>query len=404
MGISAFLLLALGLASSWPQWGGPTRDFHSDATGLADKWPAAGPKPLWKRDLGDGYSAIVTDDRALYTMYRRGTQNIVIALDAQSGRTLWEQAFEAKASDKALVDYGTGPNATPLLAAGRLFVTTYNGTLAALDAATGKLLWKHELWSELHGTFNERGYASSPIAYHDQAVVPVGGKGQGLIAFRQSDGKIVWRNSDLENALSSPILINVDGEEQFAILMLKEAAGVDAKTGELRWRHPHQTMYDINVTTPVWAPGNILLFSSAYDGGTRAVQLKREGGKTAVKELWFSKRLRVHHGNMLLLGGYLYASSGDFGVSPVTCIDVKTGEIKWQQRQLAKANYLFADGKGIALDEDGKLALLKLTPEKLEVLSTAQVLEKIAWTVPTLSGTHLYIRDQKMIRALDLGR
>jgi len=396
------LLLAIHLAASWPQWGGPARNFHSDTKGIADRWPSAGPKQLWKRELGDGYSSIVTDDRAAYTMYRRGTQNVVIAMDIRTGKTLWEQPFEAKASDKALVDYGTGPNSTPLLANGRLFVTTYVGTLAALDASTGKIIWKHELWSELHGTFNERGYSSSPIAYHDQVIVPVGGKSQGLVSFRQSDGKTVWRNADLDNALSSPILINVDGEEQFALMMLKEAAGVDAKTGALRWRHPHVTMYDINVTTPVWAPGNILVFSSAYDGGTRAVQLKREGGKTNVKELWFTKRLRVHHGNMLLLGNYVYASSGDFGVSPVTCIDVRTGQIAWQQRQFAKANYLFADGKAIALDEDGKLTLLRLTPEKPEILSSAQVLEKISWTVPALSGTHLLIRDQKTIRALDL--
>ena len=61
-----------------------------------------------------------------------------------------------------------------------------------------------------------------------------------------------------------------------------------------------------------------------------------------------------------------------------------------------------ADGKLIVLDEDGKLAILEATPEKLKILAQVDLLEKTAWTPPTLVGTRLFVRDQKTIAALEL--
>ena len=62
---------AQGASLEWPQFAGPHRNFTSDAKGLANSWPASGPKKLWSRDLGDGYSGIAVDGAVLYTMYRR---------------------------------------------------------------------------------------------------------------------------------------------------------------------------------------------------------------------------------------------------------------------------------------------------------------------------------------------
>ena len=64
---------------------------------MAATWPAAGPRKLWSRDLGEGYSAIVAESGRLYTMYRlpasfwqfgKKDQEIVIAMDAATGRAV----------------------------------------------------------------------------------------------------------------------------------------------------------------------------------------------------------------------------------------------------------------------------------------------------------------------------
>lgn len=98
--ISAVCLWGLVLSSAvaaqgWPQWGGPHRNFTVDANGLAEAWPAGGPKQLWSRALGEGHSSIVVDADRLFTMYSKGEQEFVVALDRTTGRTIWEKANAA---------------------------------------------------------------------------------------------------------------------------------------------------------------------------------------------------------------------------------------------------------------------------------------------------------------------
>src|SRR5215475_8477121 len=78
-----FLLWSSDTASAqtanWPQWGGPQRNFMVDAKGLAESWPASGPKRLWSRALGEGHSSVVVEADRLYTMYSKGEQEFVVA-------------------------------------------------------------------------------------------------------------------------------------------------------------------------------------------------------------------------------------------------------------------------------------------------------------------------------------
>jgi hypothetical protein len=101
----------------------------------------------------------------------------------------------------------------------------------------------------------------------------------------------------------------------------------------------------------------------------------------------------------------VYASSGHDGPAPITAFDVKTGRVLWNTgREFAKAQLIFADGKLIVLDQDGVLALATPSAQGLTVHSRVQLLERFAWTPPTLAGTRLYLRDRKTIVALDLGQ
>ena len=121
-----------------------------------------------------------------------------------------------------------------------------------------------------------------------------------------------------------------------------------------------------------------------------------------MKELWASRRMRVHHTTMIRLGDLVFGSSGDFGPAPMTAIDVQTGNTVWQDRSFPKANFVYADGKVVLLDEDGVLALVTFSPQGMKVISKTNLLTHLSWTPPTLAGTKLYIRDRKTILALDL--
>ena len=400
-----WLLLWTGVAAfaEWPQWGGPNRDFHLDGQDL--NWPAEGPRQLWKRELGDGYSSIVTAGKLAYTLFKRGTDTVVIALDSDTGKTIWERAFDAKPvkeKDEMNPVQGTTPASTPLIVGDRLFAITYLGRLVALDRNSGELLWSEELWRKHGGSVVEYGYTNSPLAYKDTIILPVGGTDRALMAFRQKDGAVVWHKGDSTNAMSSPILIEVDGQAQIAMVMLKEVIGMNPDTGELLWRFPHANKTDTNVSPPLWCPGNLLLVSSAYDSGTRALHLKRAGETTTVREAWFNPRVRVHHSNLLQIGELIYASSGDFGPAPVTAFRLATGEVMWQDRALAKANFVRIGRNVLALDEQGKLAVVTLGPAGIQVLGQADELVKPAWTPPSMDGSRVFIRDRHTVMALEL--
>ena len=401
---------------AWRQWGGPGRDFVSAATGLADSWPVEGPPVLWSRPLGTGHSAILVDDGRLFTQYRIGNgaerggpwdeEEIVVALDAASGTTLWEHTYPSAHEN---FEYGAGPHATPLLVGDRLFAAGTNKQLFAFDKRTGEVLWSHDLVADFAAPPNliraivKSGYGSSPIAYKDTVIVPVGGPGQSLMAFRQSDGGVVWRGGDFLFSPSPPILIDLAGQTQLVYFAGGSVVGLDPNDGQVLWAVPHDPGNDLNMISPQWGDDNILFFSSGYRAGSRAIRLTLDGDLTRTEELWFTSRIPFMFLNTIRRGSYVYGTSGTFGPAFMTALDVRTGEPAWQQRGFKRASLLFADDKFIVMDEDGDLALTHMTPEGMTVLARAPLFDSTSWTVPTLVGTTLYARDRQKIVALDLG-
>jgi len=304
-------------AANWPQWGGPQRNFMVEAKGLAETWPASGPKRLWSRPLGEGHSSVIVEADRLYTMYSKGEQEFVVALDRATGKMVWEKSYAAPTTGLNL-ENERGPHATPLIAGNLLITVGVTSKLQAFEKQTGAVVWSHDLWREYGGTVKGRGYSCS-----------CGG---------------------------------------------------------------------FNITAPVWGADNILFISSAYECGSRAMLLRQAGGKTAVKELWANQRMRVHHSTIIRLGDLVFGSSPAL----LTAVNVKTGEVVWQDRAFPKANFVYADGKLILLDEDGQLALVRVSPQGMNVMAKAAVLEHTAWTPPTLVGANLYLRDRRTIVALDL--
>jgi outer membrane protein assembly factor BamB len=387
----------------WPQWGGPGRDFTASGRGLADRWPPDGPRKLWQRDLGEGFSAVAVAGGRLYTMTRRGDEEVVVALDAATGATVWERPYAAVFSDEYELELGPGPDATPLVTGGRVFTAGATSIFHALDRDDGKVLWRHDLIGEYGGTVRVRGYSCSPLAYRDTVIMMVGGEGHAVMAFRQEDGSVAWQSGDFKNSPSSPIVIDVGGQEQLVAFLFDEAVGMDPGSGKILWRQPHSTDYGLNISTPVWGDDGLLFLSSAYGGGSRMLRLTRSGGATTVEELWFSRKMRLHFGNAVRSGGYVFGSSGDFGPAFFTAAAVETGELLWRERGLAKASVVLAGDKLVLLDENGVLALAAPTTEGLGVISKVQLFDGVSWTVPTLAGTTLYARDRKQLVALDLG-
>ncbi len=393
------------IVEDWLTWGGRNRDFIVNTSGLVDSWPEAGPKKIWSRPLGDGYSSIAEEAGVLYTTYRHGADDVIAALDAGTGQTRWEYWYRNPFTNSYSEKVGPGPYAMPQIIGDRVVTASATGKIHSIDKRSGKVVWSHDLYVEFHGTHLEFGYACHALPYKDTLIFTSGGNGDAMVALRQSDGAVVWKALQFTNSYSSPILIDVDGQTQAVALTAKTVFGFNPDNGALLWSHPHETQYGLNVATPVWWPGgNILMVGSAYGVGSRAIELHQSGGTTTVKQLWYDPHLEVHLSNVIQRDGWVYFTSGYNGPTLTSAVELKTGRIAWRERAFQKAQMLWADGKVIVADQDGTLALCRMSPEKLEVLAQAPVMESIAWTPPTLVGTKLYIRDRKTIMALELGR
>ena len=420
--IAAAILLPAGLFAddpspgAWRQWGGPNRNFIVEAAGLAKTWPEAGPPVIWSRSLGTGHSAILADEGLLFTMYRVGNgrtkqgpweaEELVIALDATTGKTIWEYRYPSKLED---FNFGAGPHSTPLVVGSRLFTFGTNKQLHAFDKRTGKVLWSHDLVAEfgaptlLIRPVVKAGYGCSPLAFGETIVCSVGGPGQSVMAFRQSDGAVAWKSGDFLTSEAAPILIELGGKPQLVIVGGGTVQGMDPLSGKVLWSHPHDPGNDLNCGMPLWGGDDILFLSSAYKAGSRALRLRQEGDSTFPEELWLNNRARFMFLTSLRIGDTIYGTAGDFGPAFLTALDAKTGEILWQHRGFGRASLLQAGEKTIILDEDGDLALATMTREGVTIHSEAKVFETTSWTVPTLAGTTLYARDREKIVALDLG-
>ena len=223
------LLLGASASSSpqaqpenWPQWGGPRRDFTATSTGLADTWPAAGPRRLWSRPLGEGHSAISVDEGRLYTIYRplrprdHAQEEVIAALDANTGTTLWEHRFDSPTDGVGFGPY-MGPHTTPLVAGGRVYAAGSRKQLFALDKQTGRVLWVKHLVKEFGAPEGDRGYAASPLLDGDRLIVSLGGRSQSLAAFDAASGALIWKAGNLQHSPASPILIDIGGQRQVVL-------------------------------------------------------------------------------------------------------------------------------------------------------------------------------------------
>ncbi len=387
----------------WPQWGRINRDFKVHSTGLADHWPDEGPKRLWTRPLGEGYAAIVADAGHLFTMYRDGKEEVVIALRADTGETNWEQRYHAPPYPEQTAQFGQGPNATPLILDNKIITIGFTGIMRCTDVASGKLLWSHDLVRDFNGKVQYYGYANSPIAFEGKVIVLVGGKDHGVITLDPDDGRLVWKSQTCDISYAAPVLIKVDGQDQLVFFSPSEVIGIDPRDGTPLWSHKVINFCRTNCTQAIWGEDNLLWAATKGVGGTRVLELTRSDGKTRVKELWLNRKVKVYHWNAIRIGDYVYTSIGD-NQKFLSVIDVKTGEPVQRIRGYGSTNGIYADGKLILLDDAGRLILADVSPGRINIRSTVQLLDSLTWTVPTLVGSTLFLRDKNSIMAFDLGK
>lgn len=390
-----------GASPEWLQWGGPQRNFHATESKIATDWPESGPKKLWSIELGDGYSAIVSDGERIYTQARSDDKERVVALDAKTGKTVWEHAYDAPKFEKLDIRFGEGPRSTPLIIGDRLYAVGCFGRFMCLNKSDGKVIWERDMIKDAGGTEIMFGYAASPIQYKDTIIVLCGEAEGRVVALDADNGEVKWKSEPYLLSYASPILIDVDGHKQLAILMGDQAASLDPDNGKLLWSYPTPNQWNTSMNTPIYGPGNQLFVSSGGDDGSVMLKLGYDGDTATVEKVWECPKFRASMGTVVRVGDNFYGTTGQ-DPAFVACVDAKTGELLWRERGFAGGGFVAAGDQLIFLDYKGVLAVTSASPEKFTVHCKAELMGDPSWTSPTLIGSHLFVRDRKSLVALDL--
>ncbi len=399
LALAARAAAASAESASWPAFHGPLRDNLSRETGLLKEWPKEGPRLLWRfAECGKGYSAVSVAEGLLYFSGDFGNDEMVLALDLQ-GRLKWKAA-----NGKAWKGAQAGARTTPTYDDGLLYHLGPHGSLTALEAATGRRVWSVDIRERFEATLGIWGYTENLLVDGDKVLCMPGGVRGRVVALDKKTGRTLWANTEIADrcAYSSPIVAVHGGVRQFITLARNTFLGVDLQTGRLLWSHPHESFCDQNVTSPIYDQGRVFV-SSGHKAGARVVEISPDHRQ--VRQLWHGTRLDNCHGGVVLLDGLLYGSGCRMYNKGLHCVELATGKVRYQAKELGKVSLTHAEGLLYCLDNDGEMLLVKATPEAATVISRFPMPRQdkdVTLTHPVVCGGRLYLRQLDELFAYDI--
>lgn len=395
-GIAFFSLAAASFAADWPQYRGP----HSDGTSsdrILKSWPTEGPRVVWRAPLGESFGSFAVAKGKAYAFIERGGKEVCLALDAATGKELWATPVDKTIFEK---QGGNGPRSTPAIDGGKVYLLGTYLKLACLDAATGKVVWTHDLQADFDGQngtsgINKWGSASSPVVEGDLVLVAGGGQGQSILAFNKSTGAVVWKKHSEKITHASPTPATIHGVRQVIFFTHSGLVSVEPKSGDILWTyaHPHQTS---TASSPI-VSGDIVYCSAAYNVGAGACKVEKSGSSWTATKLWRTpSELMNHWTTPVCKDGYVYGIFGTArdGGAPLKCIEVATGKEMWSKSGFGGGGATtLVDGHVLVQGDKGPLVLVEANPKEYKEVARAQPLGGKCWTMAVVANGRIFARN-----------
>jgi outer membrane protein assembly factor BamB len=393
LGAAAMMLVVFVSASAqrvedYPQWRGPNRD----GSAAAFTAPAVWPEKLtlkWKVDVGPGYATPIVVGGRVYTIARREGNEVVMALDAATGKTAWQASYPAPYKmNPATKPHGEGPKSTPLYYQGRLYTLGIGGIVSAFDASDGKLLWQKPAPAvdPLYGT------GMSPIGDRDMVIFHVGGHDHGaLTAFDAKTGAIKWTWSGDGPAYASPLIATIGGTRQVIAVTQQKVVGVEASSGQLLWERPLVSPHATNSITPIVLGDTVIV--TTEEAGVIAFNPVKDNQWTT-KTVWETKDVWMKLSNPVLVGDTLYGMSAK-NSGQLFALDVKSGKVLWlgKAREASNIAFVTAGDLLLLLNDDGVLTIAKSSKTGFEPLRMYTVASSATWAQPAITGNRIFVKD-----------
>lgn len=398
----------MAASENWPQFRGPEGTGHSDSTGLPVSWAEGSPNVVWKTAIHDrGWSSPVVFGKQVWltAASKDGRELFVLCVDRDTGKVLLDRKLFDVTDPQFIHPFNTPASPTPVVEAGRVYVTFGSPGTAAIDTKTFRVLWERRDIECNHF----RGAGSSPVLFGDLLLMHFDGSDkQFVMALDKNSGKTVWRTErsidfkdldkngrpvdegDQRKAFATPQVEKINGRWEMISLGAKAAYAYDPFTGRELWRVEERGQHSAS-TRPVIGHGMIYFPTGFAVGQLFAVRTGGNGNITDTHIAWRLKRGVPNKPSILLVGDEIYMV-GDGGIA--SCVDAKTGEQIWQQRIGGEysASPVYADGKLWYFSEDGKTTVLK--PGRVFEKLGENKLDEGFLASPAIAGKAFYLRTR----------
>jgi outer membrane protein assembly factor BamB len=441
-------------ADDWPQWLGPKRDGVWRETGLVDKFPAGGPKVLWKEPVGVGYAGpAVAGGKVFVADYVAGAgtklpdggftpgrfkgKERVTCRDAATGKQLWLTEYPVEYA----LSYPAGPRCTPTVDGDLVYALGAMGDLKALAAADGKEVWSKNFIADYGSGLPVWGFAAHPLVDGDKLICLVGGSNDRLVvAFDKKTGKELWASQSCPGdfGYSPPMIYEFGGVRQLVIWHSKAVVGLNPETGKRLWRVDFDARYALTAPTARKVGADKLFVTSFYNG---AMLLKVAADNAEV--VWKSKAKGEKANQTTDLSSIMCTPwvDGDhiYGVcsyGQLRCIEANTGTRVWETMQATRGKltppkvasdpepadrerwsnaFVVPQGDRYFLfNEQGDLIIAKLSPKGYEELDRAHVIDPtntmaggnrlVVWMHPAFANKCAFVRNDKELICVSLAK
>ena len=319
---------------------------------------------------------------------------VVMCLDRNSGKTLWEKTACEVIPHEGHHRTSSYASASPVTDGKNLYVSFGSRGIYSYDM-NGNFRWKKEL-----GTMRTRngfGEGASPALFGDTLVVNWDQEDQSfIVALDTNTGDIRWKKDrDEASSWTTPFIVDQAGFVQVLVNGTNRIRSYDLASGKLIWECGGQVFNP--VATPV-VYGDLAIFMTGRRGyALQAISLLSRGDVTGTdKVVWSRDDGTPYVPSPVLVGEHLYFTKSNKAI--LTCVSAKTGESLYANQRISGldmiyASHVAANGHVYLSDRGGNTVVLKDGPE-MEIVATNTLGEAIDAT-PAIVGKDIFIRGDK---------
>lgn len=417
--VTAFLGLVAAVASpakaaDWPHFLGPHHDCRVANEDAADFWRDGGLKREWEYPKGKGWASPTVVDGRVLLFHRSGTQEVLDCLELDSGRRIWQFAYEAPYRDR----YGSGDGArtSPVVGGGRVWSFGITGVMHCVDLKSGSVVWKKDLGFEYSMKDNFFGHGSSPLLLDGRIIVPVGGtEDRCVVALDGGSGRQLWVAKHpwgAGYASAVPFKIQNGSGARPAVLVFtggetRPPTGgllcIDAESGDVLGEASHRSRIaeSVNAASPVVVSPGRVFTTEGYGSGGVLHEIASDG---SIKQVWSASRLGSQFGTPIEKNGMILGFDGQNPrLAQLVCLDASSGREKWSDDlggKFGRGSLLDLGDRGVvALGESGELVRFFAEADKLRVVQREQLFEAPeTWSIPVLAGRSLLVMQNERSR------